>query len=584
MLMKKLFLILAAAAVTMWACQKPATHTDEGGNVPEVKDEITLVSDAVVNVKYESEIITVKFTTNAAWKAEADEFIVLKDKSGDAGENIELTATVQSLEEAKVGRLGGILIKAGKAEAGVAIMQGKVFLVTPDEQEIGVAGGKAEFQVISNQEYSVTIYDGIVDPEKTAFAWAPVTFDMASGMGSLAVEANAGYDARTAYIKFTVPGIQVPVLDEETGEPTGETQDYVTRFYVNQAGHAEVAWATSLPADFDVTNIEADVNHDATSSVAVFDGKLLVSDASKIYTVNLQTGKFEGTFDAGNLPVQSITNDDAGNLLLAELGPYGSAYNVYAVRANDKNLASPVNIIHAVNETSAGSHGADKVAARGDVFGNGVITMMYGGVPQYSGISYGLYWEIKDGKAEEKEYNEWNPIVNQPKMFTMPIGEIDAENYVFYNIWLSNRAAFVPAGPSVSDGFFYCGYDDQYNLFYNNGTDWTPTITVGNWAGSYMGMETISWGGKNILAAVNMGYTFEWGAMPSSLCLVDITTPTKPEVLSSNQFGGLDDQAVTGGTESSTADIMLQIDGDSLVAYAVETSHGILMKVVYPKL
>lgn len=585
MLMKKLFYIFVATAVAFTACQKPAVTPDKQGDgqeeqkqddKTEVKDAITLISDEVVNVGAESEIITVKFTATADWTAESEEdFIVPKDKSGKAGENVELKVTIQSLPNDVEGRTGALALKAGKAEATVYVMQGKVFFFTPEELYVGIEGGKVEFQVVSNLDYEVKIYD--------SFYWAPATFDKATGMGSFTVAANTAYDMRVAYVKFTIPDIQVPVYNDD-GEPTGETKDCEERIYVYQDGNRNVAWATSLPANFDVVNIDDDgVVHDATASLALFDGKLLVCDAKQIFTVNLQTGKFEGTLNVGDLPVQSITNDDAGNLLLAELGPYLNVYNVYAIKANDTQLASPKNIIHAVNETWAGSHGADKVAARGDVYGDGVITMMYGGLPQYGGSSYGMCWEIKGGKAAEEYYNEYNPIINQPQMIVTPIGTIVPEDWLYYNLWLSNRAAFVPAGTAVSDGFFYCGYDDQYNLFYYNGTDWAATLEVGDWAGSIMGMETITWNEKKILAGVGLGYTFDWGPMPSYLWLVDITTPAAPEVLSSAQYGGLEDQAVTGGTESSTADVVLQIDGDSLVSYFVDSSQGILSKVVYPK-
>lgn len=573
--MKKLLYCLAIALVAATACNKQKQD-------PEPQDPVLkLVSDEVVNIGTGSEIVTIKFTSTDNWTANADEFITLGTKMGKGGENIELKATVQSVPAGEIGRVGGVVIKAGKLQVGVVIMQGKVFYIVPEELSVGIEGGKAEFQVITNLEYTMKKYDGADE----AFPFAPVTYSETTGEGYFTVAANPGYDSRYAYVKFTVPAIQDPVIDEETGEATGETQDHVEKIYVYQEGKAQPAWAVSLPANFDVTNIESDeLTHDATASLAFFNGKLLVSDATQIFVVNPQTGAFEGTLNVGDLPVQSITNDDAGNLLLAELGPYGQVFNVYAVAASDTELAAPKNIIHAVNESWAGSHGADKVAARGDVYGNGIITMIYGGLPQYEGRSYGMYWEISGGKAPEAYYNEWNPIVNQPQMIIAPIGEIDPDAWLFYNVWLSNRAAFVPMGTSLSDGFFYCGYDDQYTLFYHNGTDWAATLEVGDWSGSILGMETITWNGKKILAGVGLGYTFEWGAMPSYLWLVDVTTPATPVVLSKATYYGLEDQQVTGGTESSTADVVLQIDGSSLASYFVDSSQGILCKVVYPQL
>lgn len=584
--MKKLFLILAAAAVTMWACQKPVTpeqKEDEGKKeeeqkpdpTPEVKDEITLISDAIVNLPTkDSQQFTVKFTTNAAWTAEADEFITLQKTSGEAGENIEVMAVVQSLGDEEYGRVGGILIKAGKAEAGVGIMQGQVFIVDPQESEIGIEGGKVEFQVISNQEYTVKTYDAA----DAAFPWAPVTFDQASGAGSFAVEANAGYDARYAYVKFTVPGIQVPVFDDE-GNPTGETEDYVTRTYVYQAGNSKVDWLTQLPAEFNVENTDEPI-HDATATVAMFDGKLLVCDATQIHTVDPATGAFNGTLNVGDLPVQSIANDDAGNLLLASLMPYGEVGSIYAVKANDAKLENAVRLIPWVNEAWSGSRGADKVAAKGDVFGNGVVTMMYGGVKEYEGLSYCLAWEIKNGAADVFDYNEWNKsthrINNDAWLTTPELGD---------NLWLSNRAVFVPAGPAVADGFFYGGYDGLYNVNYYDGSEWHVAIeAVGDWAGGPQGMGTVTWNGKKILAIMQMGYTWDGWGMPSYLWIADVTNPLAPEVISKAVFDNVEDPIVTGYTEASSVDVLPLVDGNDLVVYLVDSSQGHIAKVRFPKL
>lgn len=579
--MKKLFYILAAVALTMWACQKPAvTPTDEGGKQggeeqnpdpkPEVKDEITLISDAIVNLPTkDSQQFTVKFTTNAAWTAEADEFITLQKTSGEAGENIEVMAVIQSLGDEEYGRVGGILIKAGKAEARVGIMQGLVFLVDPQKSEIGIEGGKVEFQVISNQEYTVKTYDAA----DAAFPWAPVTFDQETGMGSLAVEPNGGYDARTAYIKFTVPGIQVPAYDDE-GNPTGETEDYVTRFYVYQAGNAQQVWATSLPADFDVTNTDEPV-HDATASVAIFNGKVLVSDATKVYAYDPATGAASTVNIPGDLPIQSIASDDAGNLLLATLIPYGGVGSVYAVKATDTQMANPVRLIPWVNGAWAASRGADKVAARGDVFGNGVVTMIYGD----SAFSYLLAWEIKDGSADVYDYNEWNKsshLINGDAWFKSPD--------ITDTIWLSNRAVFVPAGPSVADGFFYSGYDGFYHVYYYDGTQWNTAVQeVGNWAYAPNGMATTTWDGKKILAVVNMAYFPEWG-MPSQLFIIDVTDPAKAGVLAITEYTNPAEEHVTGGQESSTTSVILGVEGNDLTATVVDSAWGIVFKEKYPKL
>ena len=441
-----------------------------------------------------------------------------------------------------------------------------------------MAGGKYNLNILTNMDVTIKKYDGAEE----AFPWAPVTInqDEAAHKISLAfnVAANTGYDARTAYVKFTLPEIQVPVLDDE-GNPTGETTDMVTRFYLAQEGHTTVDWLTQLPAEFNVENTDEPI-HDATATVAMFDGKLLVCDATKIHTVDPATGAFNGTLNVGDLPVQSIANDDAGNLLLASLIPYGEVGSIYAVKANDAKLENAVRLIPWVNEAWSGSRGADKVAAKGDVFGNGVVTMMYGGVKEYGGLSYCLAWEIKNGAADVFDYNEWNKsthrINNDAWLTTPELGD---------NLWLSNRAAFVPAGPSVADGFFYGGYDGLYNVNYYDGSAWHVSIeAVGDWAGGPQGMGTVTWNGKKILAIMQMGYTWDGWGMPSYLWIADVTNPLAPEVISKAVYDNEKDPIVTGYTESSCVDVLPVVDGNDLVVYFVDSSQGHIAKVRFPKL
>ena len=585
MLMKKLFFVFAAVAVTLFSCQKPAeTPADDSGNKdgqeeqkqdpePQVEEKVTLVSDQVVNVGAESEIVTVKFTATVDWTVTADkDFIVPKDKSGKAGENIELKVTLQSLtEEDGPGRVGQLTIKAGKAEAKVDFMQGLVF-ITSSDVTVGVEGGKAEFSIITNlMDYTVKTYDG----QDEAFPWAPVSFDQSTGLGYFTVDKNEGYDQRTAYVKFTVPAIQVDSYDDE-GNPTGETEDAVYKIYVTQAGHVQAVWATSL-SNFDVANSEDGVEpvHDATASIAIFNGKLLACDAVSIHAFDPATGAASTITIPDGLPVQSIANDDAGNLLLATLIPYCGVGSVYAIKADDTQMANPVRLIPWVNEAWAASHGADKVAAKGDVFGDGVVTMIYGD----SAFAYLLAWEIKNGAADVFDYNEWNKsshrIFNDAWFKSPDNGDV---------LWLSNRGVFVPAGPAVSDGFFYSGYDGVYNVWYYNGTEWIASLEeVGNWAYAPNGMATTTWNGKKILAVVNMAYFPEWG-MPSTLLILDVTDPANVEVLAETEYTNPADEHVTGGQESSTTSVILQVEGNDLTATVVDTAWGILFKVKYPKL
>ncbi|MBQ9654327.1 MAG: hypothetical protein IJV32_08950 [Bacteroidales bacterium] len=561
--MKKLFYLAAAALMAFVACEKP-----EDVKEPD-PDSITLISEAVVNIDAESSITTVSFKTNAAWTATVDQdFLVLDNAKGEASDEAKIKVTAQNLPAEEYGRVGNLTITAGKAEAKVIFYQGKVFIVS-DAPDQTVAGGDAEFTVITNiPEYEVKIYD--------SFDWAPATYDKATGKGLFKVAKNEGYDGRQAYVKFTVSAIQVPVYDEDGVLVEGETQDAVYRAYVYQAGHSSLAWMKALPADFDLTNTDEPI-HDATASIAKFNGKILVSDAVTVRAYDPATGEASTITIPEGLPIQSITNDDAGNLLLADLMPYLGVGKIYAIKADDTAMANPVCLIPWVNEAWSGSRGADKVAAKGDVFGNGIVTMIYGGVGSYGGLTYGLAWEIKNGVADVFDYNEYNKSthrINNDAWLTMPELADD--------LWLSNRAVFVPAGPAASDGFFFSGYDGLYNLNYYDGSEWTVVAEgLGDWATAPNGMATIDWNGKKILAVVAMAYFPHWG-MPAKLYIFDVTDPKNPVTLSANQY--MAENYLHDAAEAATTDVILAVEGDDLTATLVDSAWGVLLKVKYPKL
>jgi len=585
MLMKKLFYFLAIALVAATACQQkqdpdptPGPGPEPGpGPTPVTPTELTLKSDGIVDIPAESGIANIKFTTNAAWTASVsgvpDGAVVLGATSGTAGENIELKVTYQNIPDGEIGRIFEVNLKADDKTAKVEFYQGLVFICDDDEVTLGVAGGKAEYTVYTNLEYTIKTYDG---PDQ-AFPFAPVTINEGDHYVKVLfdVKPNNSYDSRYAYVKFTIPAIQVDVYNDE-GEPTGETEDAVVKLYVFQNGYAKIEWQTLLPDDFYVGDA-------ATASVALFDGKLLVCDGQAVHTVNPATGAFEGTLNTGELPVQCISNDDAGNVLFANLGVQDNLYEVYAVKAGAAFDASKaVHLIHFVNDAWSGSTGIDKVAAKGDVFGNGIVTAMYGGVISYGGLSYCLYWTITGGKAAESYYNEWNPVVNNPdKGWTLTTPELGDD------LWVSNRAVFVALGASASDGFFYGGYDGLYNVNYYNGSEWSIAIEgAGDWAGGPQGMHVTTWNGKKILAIAQMGYVWfseGWG-MPAYLWIVDVTDPGNVDVLSITEFHNGLEQNVSGDTENSSVDVLPVVEGNDLVVYYVDTSHGHLVKAKYPKM
>ena len=213
--MKKFLYLFAAALMVAVACNKkdPEPKPDPTPDPTPATPDLVLTTPKIVDVAGESSIYTVKFNAGKTWEASLSYFdenesgVVLSKEKGSAGDAQELKVTFQGLTEEQMGRLIQLDLKAGSTTESILFFQGLVFL--PDNEEevptIPVAGGKYNLNILTNMDVTIKKYDGAEE----AFPWAPVTInqDEAAHKISLAfnVAANTGYDARTAYVKFTLP-------------------------------------------------------------------------------------------------------------------------------------------------------------------------------------------------------------------------------------------------------------------------------------------------------------------------------------------------------------------------------------------
>lgn len=583
--MKKYFLIFAAALVALVACERAEEGNDGGNdggkdNPVVVADAVTLSSDAVVSIEGSSTIVPIKFNATTAWTAAAsDEFIVLNATSGEAGD-VELKATVQSLPDDTDGRIATVTITAGEASAVVTIYQGVVFELSSTWAEFGVEGGTMDFTLVTNLEYTVTTYD--------VFDWAPLEFDKTTGAGKITVAANNGYDARTAYVKFTIPAIQDPVFDDD-GNDTGETKDHVERVYVAQEGNVKFAWtqdffwtmfsegarhSVALVGDYFVINAPVDANN-STGGLLVFkkdDGSYVKKITSPV--------SFTG-----------ITNDDKGNVVLTAGGDYPideefwslivdeqTPLTVYFISAADAAAAiasgsvpeiSPV--ITYANEFYG--YGLDNVRVTGDVFGNAVIAMVSAAYQEEGTTSEfwncrTVAWQVTGGVVSNA------PAASR----TVP---------AYMSIWTPADLVSIHLDTDANGPVFYMGYDGNYQLWYASSmsADWQDVLDSGSsWIEGYGSMDLIEWNGHKYLGLVAETYFawYGWGSLPSYLWIINIDDPTAPEAIAKTPID-------LTGTEGSwqygaTADLVLAVEGNDLVAYVVDAGVSLYTKVVYPVL
>lgn len=585
--MKKYLLFFAAAIFALAACEKTNEeenkNTNENGQEPQETVVFTLTSDSVVNLGSESEISTVKFTAPAAWTikivypTEVNEYVVLSQTSGEAGEN-EVKVTVQSLPEGEVGRYFSAVITCGSAQKEVVFYQGSVFIIDYTWFEFDTAGGNAEFNVISNLDYTVTTYD--------VFDWAPVTYDKETGAGVIAVAASNAYDSRTAYVKFTVPDIQVAVYDyDDNGDPydTGETTDYVVRVYVYQEGNVKVAWtqdffwtmfstggrhSIALVGDYFIVNTEVDASY-STGGVMVFKK----SDGS--YVKNIA---FDESFTG-------VTTDDAGNVILTSGGDYPIDENTWALIAEDQTPLK-VYVIKAADAKSmidSGTaptiepiitwyntcygYGVSNVRVTGDVTGTAVIDVVSAAYQESDPTNRVVAWQVTGGKAAA-----------EPVIRTVPADD---------SIWTPNDLVAKHITTDVNGPLYYMGYDGNYQLWYaaSMTADWQAVLDSGSsWIEGYQCLDILEWNGHKYLGLIGETYFawYGWGSLPSYLWIINIDDPTAPVAVAKTAC----DISGNDGTwqYGATADLEMVVEGNDLAVYCVDAGISTYHKVVYPAL
>lgn len=547
--MKKAFAILSIAALAVFAsCKKE-----------DPKDSLTLVSapTEVIPMEGTEEPLAIVFNATKAWtasvNAEVEAIVTLSPTSGEAGENAKIKITVPENPFNEDRTIVVTIASEGVEPLRVTLTQASPahFIVEPEGPFVVTKdGGQFTIAISTNCEFTATDYhDG-------SFPWQTAAVAPDNKTCTVTIDANAGYDSRESYVKFVIPAIQEPVLDEE-GKPTGETTEKVVRVYFEQEGLTTIVWTKTLPEAFKNGTQLSIVK--ALGKYAVYDG------ASAPQEFNPETGEFSALQGLPTgLTFSEVFNDDAGNLLIATPAAYEHTFDVYVVPANSQEI-SPAVLLHTYFDYYG--YGLGHFHARGDVTNNGIVTALIADGPAAGIPVTGVYWEITAGKAAWTKYGSTDE-------------EVTAGSYICFTtageVWLTNRADFAAVGTSAAGGFLYDGYDGSYGLQYKNGDTSSSLATIGDWANGVSCIQTGVWGTKAVVAVNNMAWFPQW-AMPSVLTLFDATT-LQPITTVSILQEGLEGPYMA---EPSTA-VLFQQAGNDLIIYSVDGAQGLLQKIVVP--
>lgn len=491
--MKKIafFLSIVAAAI---ACEQvePVTPPSFDFSNPDV---------VIPYQGSEDETLKLEFTTNVDWSAELDktyDWVTITPKSGKAGEaSITVIATPNEGAE----RAAVITVTAGVSVLVFDVVQEGYPAVTVEPTEINftAAGGSQDVTVNANVEYVINM------PQND---W--LTYEINGNVYTLTAAANEAFAGRSLTITLTndVDGIYEAIT-------------------VSQVGRVQVLWEKSL-ADYSEIALGNPIH------LAYKDGLIALSTGAAVHVLNAQDGSYMMPVQLPEgFVVSSLTNDDAGNVVLAGNIPAYATADIYAITSLE--TLAPVKIATMQNDVY--SFNAGNLRAGGNVTDNGVLTMF---------VDVSQYWigcDIVGGVAGATEFGALpNP----------------AEG----TVWDCGNGCVTPLGSSLADGLlttYYClpalmsnasGEWAKVGADLFSGNDNNCTVAEAVYAGTHY-------------AAVAVGSHFNYSA--TGLYLYDLST--NEMVYSYAVAGELNGAGVT-------ADAVLVPTDDALLMFYADLNKG----------
>lgn len=375
----------------------------------------------------EDESLKLEFSVNVDWTAELDQaYNWLSLAGATSGKAGDASITVVASPNTEVEPRTAVI----KVTAGVSVLVFNVFQegypalsVEPTELSFEADGGNATIAVSTNVEYVISQSD--------KSEWITYKEDKAAGSVTFTIAPNDAFAPRTATVTLSnnVDGVSQSIS-------------------VSQTGRATVLWEKSLSEYTGITL-------GAPLHIAYLDGNIALSTGSAIYTIKPDDGSFIAPVAVPEgFVVASMTNDDAGNLVIANNIAFGASGDVYAITGAD-NL-TPVKVA-TLNHNAVYSATAGNLRAGGDVTSNGVVTMIVDVTAQYW-----IGCDIVDGAAAETQF-----------------GILDQAVFDGGTLWNVQNGCVAPLGSKLADGLLATYYPSS-GLYSNESGSWA-TVGGSDW-------------------------------------------------------------------------------------------------------
>ena len=494
--------------------------------------------------------VSVKVNTNVEVTATTDaEWITIPTPTkGLVEKTFDLTVAANDGEA----REGTVILSGAGQKVEITVKQAAFvaeFEVDCDWFEVTKEGGEFTVNITTNVDFTVKDYSD------SSFPWQKATLSEDKKSCKVVIGANPAYTPRQSYVKFTVPAIQDPVLDD-AGEPTGEFTDHVVRVYFTQKGTAALAWQKSLTAYGNVTTVGG------VHRLLIADGQPVLSDGTKFHMIDPANGNILASQE---LVAPNAASDDAGNLIFGGETPYGETLTLYYALPD----GSDPKVLLTYEHTSVYSSLLSNIRVKGDITGDALIvafTDLY---------VYAVCWEIKAG------------VVQNPVLVPLPT-EANWETWTGI-VWNATRnGCVVPVSASLADGLLYIAYDGRYVLTHvaDNGTAtpvYSPYAVPAEEGGNenFNCISTTIWNGA-YMVAFEQGQFFSWGTCPD-FCLLNQGT-SQVDNFEHGLLGVQTNYLGQNDGENASSDILLNVDGNgNLEVYVVDALADVFYKVVVPK-
>lgn len=228
-------------------------------------------------------------------------------------------------------------------------------------------------------------------------------------------------------------------------------------------------------------------------SLAVTGGYLVVNpgNGSTPFYVHGTTGVKMGEIAVGSAEVGGITSDSAGNMLISNALDGKGKLKIWKTSSvtaapelfyeYDSEVALPVGV---------------RIKANGDINGDAVITMPYGGVAGITEASQFLIITVKGGAVVETQV-------------------VDLTGTLSWGAFSTNSAGFAPASSNPADGVFTASYgtvridwlDSSFSVAKSMGT------SSGNaWLWNTNVLSTLTFNNADYLLMFQLGHFPAWGS------------------------------------------------------------------------